>query len=134
MPPSERQALAHVVRHGHGSGPQLSPVGQPFVLSKRYGIERLQEFLKVGDARHAYLETLHIQDSFKRGIALDVLFHHGSPTPSYSFSWKIPILAVNPCRKLLVPMGPISPLQKKPARGMAPAVSATTRLSWSGSP
>src|ERR1041384_3160774 len=128
MPSSERQALGHVVRHGHGSGPQFSPVRQPFVLRKRDGIERLQEFLKVGDARHAYLETLHIQDGFKRGIALDVLFHHGAPTPPYSFSWKIPILAVNPCKKLPVPIGPISPLQKKPARGIAPAVSATTRL------
>src|ERR671924_1904398 len=132
MPPGERQALTHVVRHGHGSGPQLSPVRQPFVLSKCDGIERFQECLKIGDARYAYLETLHIQDGFKRGITLDVLFHHGSPTPSYSFSWKIPILAVNPCRKLLIPMGPISPLQKKPARGIAPAVSAITRLSWSG--
>src|SRR5690349_916764 len=103
MPSSEGQALGQVVRHGHGSRPQLSPVRQPFVLSKCYGIERLQEFLKIGDARHAYLETLHIQDGFKCGIALDVLFHHGSPTLSYSFSWKIPILAVNPCRKLLVP-------------------------------
>src|SRR5262249_713898 len=76
MPPGERQALGHVVRHGNSSGPQLSPVGQTFVLSKRYGIETLQEFLKIGDARYAYLETLHIQNGFKRGIALDVLFHH----------------------------------------------------------
>src|SRR4029453_6756359 len=106
MPPGERQALGHVVRHGHSSRPQLSPVWQPFVLSKRDGIKRLQEFLKISDARHTYLKTLHIQDGFKRGIALDVLYHHGSPTPAYSFSWKIPILAVNPCRKLPVPIGP----------------------------
>src|SRR5215216_91499 len=44
---------------------------------------------------------------------------------------KTAIVAVNPCRKLRPPTGPISPAQKKPAVG-APSVSSSAEASWSG--
>src|SRR5215470_3946981 len=109
--------LRRVLRHRDSGGPQLSPIGQSFVLSKGDGIKILQEGLKIGNASHTHLAVLHLQESFCRAITLDVICHSYLATPVYAFSWKIPILAVNPWRKLLVPIGPISPLQKKPAMG-----------------
>ena len=40
-------------------------------------------------------------------------------------------VAVNPCRKLRPPTGPISPAAKKPAAGAPPSSSSTTAASWS---
>ena len=47
-----------------------------------------------------------------------------------SLAGKTAIVAVNPCRKLRPPTGPISPAQKKPPAG-APSASSIASASWS---
>ena len=60
----------------------------------------------------------------------------GHPTASSdrNLRWNRARLAVNPCRKLRPPTGPISPAQNAPAIGSGPSSRSTTPASWSGVP
>lgn len=104
------RAILHLVRHGArradaAGARDRRPPHRPALCLPRAGLAAGLAWLALGAGARGPAAT-------------------AQPPPGSSPTANTAIVAVKPCRKLLPPTGPISPLQKRPAAGMRSSSSA----------